>query len=824
MPQRQTKFSETWLSSVDSNGQRIGEWCRKGQNEYQAYCQFCDVQVKCDNAGKTQLLQHSKQKKHIDAIKPSVDKKQKKLVAFSKQSGESSACSSQSLGLITPGDSMNAEIFWLAKVSVSNLNLQSVDNIGDLFRAMFPDSKIAANFKLSHTSASYMIADGMSKYFTQLIVKDLVKSKLPFCIHFDETTSTQVKKQMDLTLRYWSPTHEEVWITYYTSLFFGHAEGEKVAVKMYEQLVSDGIPVAQLVTLVRDGPNVNKTMFRKMDELIRHDNPEFTVLVDLGSCSIHTIHNAFGKGLEKCGKEIEQLCMDLHALFKYSAARREDFREVQIEMDLDLTNFLQHTVVRWLSIGPAVKRILEQWEAVTQFVTDLAKDPKKLPRSINFKRVHMMLYAKEKMVTRVLLEFLNDVIPIFEQFLLLFQRASPVIHIMYDSMCDILVRLLRRFMKGQAVEKRYGSDITSIECQDVKHQLPDKSIVIGKGAREALVKLTSEQQRQALLGIRSFMCTTATELQQKLPLKNELLRQLGCTNPNIERLTAVLQPEISTSEVIDEWKLFQVDNELSDYNQQERIEKYWNAVFQLQSSDGQLRYKLLPAVIKSALTLGQTNAESECSLSVNAAIVTRERTLLSENTIIGLRVVKEAVRFFDPVSNQPEKIAITDDLRRFVRNAHAAYKERLERMKRKKDEVQRMKEISEKAKKEKERLLEKKKSLELTEDNLNEQEEKARQKLSVADELLKDATSKLDSALASKPINTNSITATKMMLETASVKREEAMDELDEIRKRRKSLDKSTHKPLDQALPSKETSKSKRKLESEEKSQKKLKK
>ena len=390
-------------------------------------------------------------------------------------------------------------------------------------------------------------------------------------------------------------------------------------------------------------------------------------------------------------------------------------------------------------------------------------------------------------------------------------------------------------MKGQAVEKRYGSDLTSIECHDVKLQLPDKSIVIGKGAREALVKLTSEQQRQTLLGIRSFMCTTATELQQKLPLKNELLRQLGCTNPlkrkkestvnSIERLTTVLQPAIGTSEVIDEWKLFQVDSELPDYNQQERIEKYWNAVFQLQSSDGQLRYKLLPAVIKSALTLGRTNAESERSLSVNAAIVTQERTLLSENTIIGL---KEAVRFFDPVSNQPEKIAITDDLRRFVRNAHAAYKERLERERedeeKKRQEVQRMKEISEKAKKEKERLLEKKKSLELTEDNLNEQEEKARQKLSVADELLKDATSNLDSALASKPINTNSITAAKMMLETASVKREEAMDELDEIRKRRKSLDKSTHKLLDQALPSKETSKSKRKLESEEKSQKKLKK
>ena len=179
-----------------------------------------------------------------------------------------------------------------------------------------------------------------------------------------------------------------------------------------------------------------------------------------------TMHLA--KGLKNVVKKLNSSAWIFMHSFKYSVARHEDFREVQIEMDLDLTNFLQHTVVRWLSIGPAVKRILEQWKAVTQFVTDLAKDPKKLPRSINFKRVHMMLNAKEKMVTRVLLEFLNDVIPVFEQFLLLFQRASPVIHIMHDSMCDILVRLLKRFMKGQAVEKRYGSDLTSIECQDVK--------------------------------------------------------------------------------------------------------------------------------------------------------------------------------------------------------------------------------------------------------------------------------------------------------------------------------------------------------------------
>ena len=146
-----------------------------------------------------------------------------------------------------------------------------------------------------------MIADGMSKYFTQLIVKDLVKSKLPFCIHFDETTSTQVKKQMDLTLRYWSPTHEEVWITYYTSLFFGHAEGEKVAVKMYEQLVSDGIPVAKLVTLVRDGPNVNKTIFRKMEDMTILNLQALLIWVHVASTQF-TMHLA--KGLKNVVKKL----------------------------------------------------------------------------------------------------------------------------------------------------------------------------------------------------------------------------------------------------------------------------------------------------------------------------------------------------------------------------------------------------------------------------------------------------------------------------------------------------------------------------------------
>ena len=122
------------------------------------------------------------------------------------KSEESTLSTSKSLGIVLHGDEgQKAEIFWLAKVASNNFSLRSTDNLGDLFKAMFPDSKIAANFHLSCTSSSYMISEGLSPYFTRMIVNDLLKSSLPFSLHFDETTTAQVKKQMDLTLRYWSP-------------------------------------------------------------------------------------------------------------------------------------------------------------------------------------------------------------------------------------------------------------------------------------------------------------------------------------------------------------------------------------------------------------------------------------------------------------------------------------------------------------------------------------------------------------------------------------------------------------------------------------------
>jgi len=52
-----------------------------------------------------------------------------------------------------------------------------------------------------------------------------------------------------------------VLVNFCTSLFFGHAEGKKVAYCLFQTMVKDELPITKFCTLVRDDPNVNKKFF-----------------------------------------------------------------------------------------------------------------------------------------------------------------------------------------------------------------------------------------------------------------------------------------------------------------------------------------------------------------------------------------------------------------------------------------------------------------------------------------------------------------------------------------------------------------------------------
>ena len=259
--------------------------------------------------------------------------------------------------------------------------------------------------------------------------------------------------------------------------------------------------------------------------------------------------------------------------------------------------------------------------------------------------------------------------------------------------------------------------------------------------------------------------------------------------------------------VQDEWRVYSVDEDVAQVETGQRVDHVWRAVFCLKSADGTPRFSVLPKVIKADLILAQMNAESERTLSVNACIVTQERTLLGERTITGLRAVKDAVRFHDPEHQRPQKIPLSDALTRAVRSAHTHYRQRLEEEeaeeKKRQAEKKEQAEEEERRKREQEKLSQETKSLRDREEILNRKEQEAISEMETADELLADGTAKLQNALSSSSsgVDSQGAKVTCIMIETATTNQERAKRKLEAVREKQRQISKKNQKELERALP-----------------------
>ena len=133
--------------------------------------------------------------------------------------------------------------------------------------------------------------------------------KVPFSFKFDETTTSQVKKQYDVYLSYWSKSADKVVSSYAGTLFVGHCTASDL-VSHYNTMVEKlQLDSSHLLHLGMDGPKVNLTFQKKLAELLHEEGTEF---MDLGTCSLHPVHTAFRKGLSQLSFPFESFFHDLH--------------------------------------------------------------------------------------------------------------------------------------------------------------------------------------------------------------------------------------------------------------------------------------------------------------------------------------------------------------------------------------------------------------------------------------------------------------------------------------------------------------------------------
>ena len=68
-------------------------------------------------------------------------------------------------------------------------------------------------------------------------------------------------------------------------------------------------------------------------------------------------------------------------------------------------------------------------------------------------------------MTMVQLCFLESVKPVFDQFLHVFQAEGPLIHVLYPSILLLLKKMMSRFLKWRAIQKKSVDELLKLDIK-----------------------------------------------------------------------------------------------------------------------------------------------------------------------------------------------------------------------------------------------------------------------------------------------------------------------------------------------------------------------
>ena len=438
-----TKFQTSWKNDRP--------WLFEVKNNvHEARCQVCRDTLNI-SSGIGVIKAHENRPKHLSNLQSSKNQ----LTFVAKEKG-SLTLQSNSGGVYLSSEEQKwkAEILQALNVVDKNFSFSSCASDNYLNREKFPDSEVAKAYEMSSTKVAYLIRFGIATFFKEELAKEV--QGRPFTFHFDESTNSQTKKQYDGYVRFFSFTSGEVVIAYCGTLFVGRCSATDMLDHLQTFFKKQNLNVKMLLNLGMDGPNVNLAF----KELLKKNLSESyqSTFIDIGTCALHIANNAFGKLVTILNSivELDQMAIDFHFFFKYSAGRREDFAQVSEITGVISQHLEKHCTSRWISLDKVLVKLIEQFDNLKEyFLTTVKSLPgfkgkTGISSTIRYKRIKEYLTDKRVFI---IMHFVASVAQDFQVFMKLLQTRSPMIHILHSKCMELIHTLLQRFMKQEKIMK-----------------------------------------------------------------------------------------------------------------------------------------------------------------------------------------------------------------------------------------------------------------------------------------------------------------------------------------------------------------------------------
>ncbi|XP_066492309.1 uncharacterized protein [Tiliqua scincoides] len=353
MPKRKCQFGDRLASKYQS--------FRCGRNPYEAECLICPIgtYVSVANKGAQDLEVHLQSQKHKKSI----------------QNFSSAAFVSSFFDQTTKSTyAVNAAEAALAFHTISHYSsYQSMDCTPKLNSEIYSDSDIAK--KVSCASTEAIINQVLGPHSVDIAIQCLEGISC-FGVCTDGRNHGSLKI-FPILIQFFDYKLGGIQTKLVELRSAPNETSDTISFHVSDTLTQLGI-VEKCVAFAGDHTNTNfggfqesegDSVFTKLEKSVNNN------IVGIG-CPAHILSNAIQHGADTLGIDLECVVMKLYNYFSIYTVRTEQLKEYCEFVDINYKQLFSDTKTRWLSLFPAIHRILEMYEALQSYFLSLPSPPK----------------------------------------------------------------------------------------------------------------------------------------------------------------------------------------------------------------------------------------------------------------------------------------------------------------------------------------------------------------------------------------------------------------------------------------------------------------
>lgn len=346
---RDCKFQDSWL-----NNKEFEKFIKKIDGQpHLAFCKYCNATISVRLDGVRSLTNHMKTKKHKEKL--------------------SVITTSNIVNNFFPKkDSINfnvtkAELVFTYHGVKHHQSYLSQDCGNKLQKVIYSNCEIANKIKCGRTKAEAMVEMVLAPYSLERVLKDIGES--PFSIATDASNKGN-KKMFPVAIRYFNKERgcENAIIDFYED---ADETSDAISNKIVQCIESVGLSKNNVIAYGADNASVNfgvhKSVFVHLKRKL--ENPNITA----GHCYAHILHNTIKNALKLLTYDVEALVLKIYAEFSSSAKNNDKLKEFCKFVGEDYCTILRHVPTRFLSLYPAVDRLLTNWTALKSYFLSKGK-------------------------------------------------------------------------------------------------------------------------------------------------------------------------------------------------------------------------------------------------------------------------------------------------------------------------------------------------------------------------------------------------------------------------------------------------------------------